>query len=75
MPVVPPMVLKLAPRVIRTPSSLPRAAVPAALVPMKLPYTALWGKCKHLEVTPAQALGGQFHWSSMARNLHLRSLP
>src|SRR5262249_51276208 len=35
----------------------------------------LGGKCKHSEVTPAQALGGQFHGFSMARNLLLRSLP
>ena len=32
----------------------------------------LWGKCKHSEVTLAQALGGQLQWFSMARNLHLR---
>jgi hypothetical protein len=34
----------------------------------------LWGKCKHLEVTQAQALGGQFLFLSMARNLLVRSL-
>src|SRR5712691_9743501 len=32
----------------------------------------LLGKCKHSEVTHAQALGGQYHWLSMARNLFVR---
>jgi hypothetical protein len=35
----------------------------------------LLGKCNHLEVTQAQALGGQLLCVSMARIILVRSLP
>ena len=43
---VPPIVLFDAPLSITTPVPLPSAAVPAAFVPMKLPWTTITVRCQ-----------------------------